>query len=42
MLEYLNTAIMGGLLITGIFWVVRTIQKDRRADFNKNETGVAL
>jgi hypothetical protein len=30
MLEVIDTALTGGLLITAIFWVIRTIRKDRK------------
>jgi hypothetical protein len=42
MIEYISIAIMGGLLITGIFWVVRTIRKDRKEERDHYDPGKAL
>jgi cbb3-type cytochrome oxidase subunit 3 len=42
MLELINTAITGGLLVAAIYWIFRTIRKDRHDRFNKNDTTVAV
>ncbi|HXW12851.1 MAG TPA: hypothetical protein VD694_08830 [Nitrososphaeraceae archaeon] len=42
MIELINTGISGGLLVAAIYWIVRTIRKDRQDKFNKNDTTVAF
>ncbi len=42
MIELINTGIMGGIFITGIYWVIRSIRKDRRDNFNNNDTTVSI
>jgi hypothetical protein len=41
MLELINTGIMGGILVTGLYWMIRNIKKERRKRFDSNDTTVA-
>lgn len=34
-------AMTGGMFLTGVYWIVRTIKRDKRNERNKNETTVS-
>jgi hypothetical protein len=37
----IQTAMTGGMFLTGVYWIVRTIKKEKRNEHNKNETIVS-
>jgi hypothetical protein len=41
MYELINTALLGGVFFTGLFWVVRTIKKSRDDKRNSNPIRVS-
>jgi hypothetical protein len=40
-MEY-ESIVLTGILGTSLFWVIRTIRKDKQDKFNKNDTTVAF